>query len=178
MEFWNKMIFPVRRVWLALSSRVNYSPKSGIFFFLLLLFFSNPRKHKFIFIHSLSGGLLKLRDDVQTCGYEDVQVMWEMLRRSETEPTEHRLTVSILMQIPNFTQLKLKSVGLGLNSRTFQMQFKAKFGNIQIRSSPSIPSATFYEGIPRICKTIEGFDDGVLVNNVGIFYPYVLPRSG
>ncbi|XP_015895799.3 uncharacterized protein LOC107429600 [Ziziphus jujuba] len=60
MEFWNNMIFPVRRVWLALSSRVNYSPKSG-------------------------GGLLKLRDDVQTCGYEDVQVMWEMLRRSETE---------------------------------------------------------------------------------------------
>lgn len=31
------------------------------------------------------GGLLKLHDDVQTCGYEDVQVMWEMLRRSETE---------------------------------------------------------------------------------------------
>ena len=30
-------------------------------------------------------GLLKLEDDVQTCGYEDVRVMWEMLRRSETE---------------------------------------------------------------------------------------------
>lgn len=25
-------------------------------------------------------GILKLHDDVQTCGYEDVQVMWEMLR--------------------------------------------------------------------------------------------------
>ncbi|KAJ6713189.1 hypothetical protein OIU79_009225 [Salix purpurea] len=29
--------------------------------------------------------LLKLHNDVQTCGYEDVQVMWEMLRRSESE---------------------------------------------------------------------------------------------
>ncbi|KAF3432493.1 hypothetical protein FNV43_RR27233 [Rhamnella rubrinervis] len=63
MDFWNKMIFPVRRVWLALSARVK-SPKSG-------------------------GGLLKLRDDVQTCGYEDVQVMWEMLRRSESEVIDH-----------------------------------------------------------------------------------------
>lgn len=31
------------------------------------------------------GGLLKLKGDVQTCGYEDVQVMWEMLHRTETE---------------------------------------------------------------------------------------------
>ena len=29
--------------------------------------------------------LLKLHNDVQTCGYEDVQVMWEILRRSESE---------------------------------------------------------------------------------------------
>lgn len=35
------------------------------------------------------GGLLKLRDDVQTCGYEDVRVMWEMLRRSESEVVDH-----------------------------------------------------------------------------------------
>ena len=33
------------------------------------------------------GILVKLHDDVQTCAYEDVQVMWEMLRRSETEKT-------------------------------------------------------------------------------------------
>ncbi|CAN1223930.1 hypothetical protein LINPERPRIM_LOCUS2181 [Linum perenne] len=26
-----------------------------------------------------------LHNDVQTCGYEDVQVMWEMLQRSEME---------------------------------------------------------------------------------------------
>lgn len=31
------------------------------------------------------GVLVKLHDDVQTCAYEDVQVMWEMLQRAETE---------------------------------------------------------------------------------------------
>jgi hypothetical protein len=34
-------------------------------------------------------GLLKLHNDVQTCGYQDVQVMWEMLRRSESELIGH-----------------------------------------------------------------------------------------
>ena len=31
------------------------------------------------------GTLVKLHDDIQMCAYEDVQVMWEMLQRSETE---------------------------------------------------------------------------------------------
>ena len=31
------------------------------------------------------GALVKLHDDIQTCAYEDVQVMWEMLQRSETQ---------------------------------------------------------------------------------------------
>lgn len=35
-------------------------------------------------------GLLKLHDDVETCGYEDVKVMWEMLRRSESELVSHQ----------------------------------------------------------------------------------------
>ncbi|KAE9467622.1 hypothetical protein C3L33_00443, partial [Rhododendron williamsianum] len=39
---------------------------------------------------NLSGGLLKLRDDIQTCGYEDVQVMWEMLSKSDSEITPKR----------------------------------------------------------------------------------------
>ncbi|XP_022954157.1 uncharacterized protein LOC111456503 [Cucurbita moschata] len=69
MELWHKMIFPVRRVWLTVSARVR-ARKSG-------------------------AGLLKLHDDVETCGYEDVKVMWEMLRRSESElvrPTEAQAT--------------------------------------------------------------------------------------
>ncbi|KAJ4718698.1 MAGUK p55 subfamily member 4 like [Melia azedarach] len=63
MELWNKMIFPVKRVWVAVSSRVK-ARKNG-------------------------AGLLKLHDDVQTCEYQDVQVMWEMLRRSESEVGNH-----------------------------------------------------------------------------------------
>ncbi|XP_024028516.1 uncharacterized protein LOC21387914 [Morus notabilis] len=63
MDFLNKMIFPVRRVLLAISARVK-APKSG-------------------------AGLLKLHDDVQMCGYQDVQVMWEMLQRSESELNGH-----------------------------------------------------------------------------------------
>ncbi|PON52753.1 hypothetical protein PanWU01x14_207140 [Parasponia andersonii] len=60
MEFWNRMVFPVRRVWLSISSRLIKPPKSGV-------------------------GLLKLHNDIQTCGYQDVQVMWEILQRSESE---------------------------------------------------------------------------------------------
>ncbi|PSS07590.1 Nuclear pore complex protein [Actinidia chinensis var. chinensis] len=62
MNWWHKMVFPVRRVWVAVAARVK-ARKNG-------------------------GGLLKLRNDIQTCGYEDVQVMWEMLRRSDSE--KHR----------------------------------------------------------------------------------------
>ncbi|KAL4182231.1 hypothetical protein AMTRI_Chr12g241500 [Amborella trichopoda] len=64
MDWWQKMIFPVRRVWVAVAARVR-SRRNG-------------------------AGLLKLHNDVQTCGYEDVQVMWEMLRRSETEISRPR----------------------------------------------------------------------------------------
>ncbi|XP_057966912.1 uncharacterized protein LOC131157064 [Malania oleifera] len=59
MDWWEKMLFPVRRVWIAVAARVK-ARKNG-------------------------GGLLKLHDDIQTCGYEDVRVMWEMLTRSESE---------------------------------------------------------------------------------------------
>ncbi|KAJ0984200.1 hypothetical protein J5N97_002556 [Dioscorea zingiberensis] len=65
MALCHRVAFPVRRVWLAVAARVK------------------ARKE---------GGILKLRDDVQTCGYQDVQVMWEILRRSEMkeQPKEHK----------------------------------------------------------------------------------------
>jgi len=40
-------------------------------------------------LFAAGAGLLKLRDDVQTCGYEDVQVMWEMLQRTESDVIEN-----------------------------------------------------------------------------------------
>ncbi|CAA2976115.1 Hypothetical predicted protein [Olea europaea subsp. europaea] len=60
MEWWHKMVFPVRRVWFAVSARAK-ARKTG-------------------------AGLLKLHDDIQTCGYEDVQIMWDILRRIESQP--------------------------------------------------------------------------------------------
>ncbi|GAV70490.1 hypothetical protein CFOL_v3_13988 [Cephalotus follicularis] len=35
-------------------------------------------------------GLLKLRHDVRSCEYEDVQVMWEMLKKNETGKSNKR----------------------------------------------------------------------------------------
>nr|XP_043637547.1 uncharacterized protein LOC122608507 [Erigeron canadensis] len=63
MNWLQKMVFPVRRVWLAVAARVK-SRNNGV-------------------------GLLKLHDDIQTCGYEDVQKMWEMLHRTESELTSN-----------------------------------------------------------------------------------------
>lgn len=59
MGWWRKVTFPVKKAWAAVSARVK------------------ARKTR--------RGIMELRDDVQTCGYEDVQVMWEILRRSEME---------------------------------------------------------------------------------------------
>ncbi|KAL3655120.1 hypothetical protein CASFOL_000906 [Castilleja foliolosa] len=65
MEWWRKMVFPVRKTWVAVSARFKARKKGA--------------------------ALLKLHDDIQTCGYEDVQIMWEMLRRtgSEVTPSSH-----------------------------------------------------------------------------------------
>ncbi|URD75285.1 hypothetical protein MUK42_08858 [Musa troglodytarum] len=60
MPWWDKkVVCPVKRAWVAIAARVKAC------------------KH--------GDGILKLHDDVQTCGYEDVQVMWEIVRRSEAE---------------------------------------------------------------------------------------------
>jgi hypothetical protein len=42
------------------------------------------------FVCGAGAGLVKLQDDVQTCEYEDVQVMWEMLHKTETHVIDNR----------------------------------------------------------------------------------------
>ncbi|KAF6136354.1 hypothetical protein GIB67_026693 [Kingdonia uniflora] len=54
---WDKMLFPKRRVLMGLASCLGLR-------------------------HS---GMLKLRNDIRTCEYEDVHVMWEMLKKTETD---------------------------------------------------------------------------------------------
>uniref|UniRef100_A0ACD5UF81 Uncharacterized protein n=1 Tax=Avena sativa TaxID=4498 RepID=A0ACD5UF81_AVESA len=61
-EWWRKaVVVPARRAWVVVAARL--------------------RRKK----HDDRGLLVKLHDDIQTCAYQDVQVMWEILQRSETE---------------------------------------------------------------------------------------------
>ncbi|KAI7994808.1 Very-long-chain 3-oxoacyl-CoA reductase 1 [Camellia lanceoleosa] len=49
---------------------------------------------------------------------------------------------------------------------------RAKFGKTQIKTVVVDFSGDLNEGVNRIHKTIEGLDVGVLINNVGVSYPY------
>ncbi|KAK6130815.1 hypothetical protein DH2020_035438 [Rehmannia glutinosa] len=56
MECWDKMMTPMRKVWTKVSKRIGLR-KTGI---------------------------VKLKQDVRTCEYEDVHILWDMLKRKET----------------------------------------------------------------------------------------------
>ncbi|OIT33073.1 hypothetical protein A4A49_24854 [Nicotiana attenuata] len=56
MELLDKMMVPMRKVWTKVSRRLRI------------------RKN----------GLVKLRRDVRKCEYEDVHILWEMLKKNET----------------------------------------------------------------------------------------------
>ncbi|KAL5760031.1 hypothetical protein ACOSP7_018528 [Xanthoceras sorbifolium] len=49
---------------------------------------------------------------------------------------------------------------------------QAKYGKTQIRNVVVDFSGDLDEGVKRIKETIEGLDVGVLINNVGVSYPY------
>ncbi|MED6216480.1 hypothetical protein PIB30_008179 [Stylosanthes scabra] len=71
MDWWHK----IRRTWSALSTRIKLR-KSGAG--------ARSRGGGVEYSGDCGGsrsgvGLLKLRDDVQMCGYRDVEVMWNML---------------------------------------------------------------------------------------------------
>ncbi|KAF3785426.1 hypothetical protein EJ110_NYTH27399 [Nymphaea thermarum] len=59
MEWWERMVEAMRNAWLAVATRIRFRKRRGV-------------------------GLLKLDNDVRTCGYEDVHTMWEMLRNNES----------------------------------------------------------------------------------------------
>ncbi|XP_066347295.1 uncharacterized protein [Miscanthus floridulus] len=65
MEWWQKaVVVPAKRAWIVVAARLTTRRKK------------DDGGHR---------ALVKLHDDVQTCAYEDVQVMWEMLQRAETD---------------------------------------------------------------------------------------------
>ncbi|KAJ8492852.1 hypothetical protein OPV22_014573 [Ensete ventricosum] len=79
MAWWDKAVaFPVKRAVAAAAARVK-APSPG-------------------------GGIQKLHDDVQMCGYQDVQVMWEMVRRSEMElSNERKKRKRLLWRLPSWS---------------------------------------------------------------------------
>ncbi|KAM3237454.1 hypothetical protein P3S67_011868 [Capsicum chacoense] len=56
MVFWEKMVNPMRKAWSRFSTRIRF------------------RKT----------GLVKLRRDVRKCEYNDVHILWDMLKKNET----------------------------------------------------------------------------------------------
>ncbi|KAG2568535.1 uncharacterized protein LOC120682509 [Panicum virgatum] len=67
MAWWRKkVVSPARRAWAAVSTRVRIRARNT----------------------GSGGSILKLHEDVQTCGYRDVQVMFEILT-SELEVASH-----------------------------------------------------------------------------------------
>ncbi|KAJ6747270.1 hypothetical protein OIU74_029690 [Salix koriyanagi] len=68
MNWWHKM----RKAWFVISSRVKFH-KAG------------PGGGRGGATSRSAGGLLKLQDDVQMCGYKDVEVMWNMFIESNRQ---------------------------------------------------------------------------------------------
>ncbi|CAN6321009.1 unnamed protein product [Urochloa humidicola] len=60
--WWDRVVLPVRRAWLGVASRFGVRQT----------------------------GLWRLRQEVSTCEYEDVHVMWEMLSRTTAAPAPRR----------------------------------------------------------------------------------------
>ncbi|PIN12405.1 hypothetical protein CDL12_14981 [Handroanthus impetiginosus] len=67
MDWWDKMMIPMRKIWAKLSKRV-VSRKTGLFI---------------------------LHQDVRTCEYEDVHILWDLLKRNETQLTRKRKEASL-----------------------------------------------------------------------------------
>ncbi|KAF8052560.1 hypothetical protein N665_1545s0007 [Sinapis alba] len=61
IESWNTMAFPTRQIWNRVTVRVGFR-------------------------HS---GLLRLQNDVSSCEYEDIHIMWNLLHKIE-DPTHTR----------------------------------------------------------------------------------------
>ncbi|PIN22095.1 hypothetical protein CDL12_05185 [Handroanthus impetiginosus] len=61
-ECWDKVVVPLRKVWSKVSKKLRL------------------RKT----------GHVKLRQEIRTCEYEDVHILWHMLKRNETDLTRSK----------------------------------------------------------------------------------------
>ncbi|KAL1540337.1 hypothetical protein AAHA92_24703 [Salvia divinorum] len=72
MNCWEKMAIPMRKVWVGVSRRFGL------------------RKT----------GLIKLHKDVRTCEYEDIHILWDLLKRNEADLARSRKSRSWRFQWP------------------------------------------------------------------------------
>ncbi|PON46126.1 hypothetical protein TorRG33x02_326930 [Trema orientale] len=79
----------VRRAWIAVLTRLRPRKSTG----------RRGSRSSSSSDHVVGGGLLKLQDDVEMCGYEDVRIMWDILSKTESnyettsdcQPGKHKL---------------------------------------------------------------------------------------
>ncbi|KAG6490464.1 hypothetical protein ZIOFF_051762 [Zingiber officinale] len=70
MAWWHRVVgSPAKRAWAAVASR----------------FKSSSDGKPALSLSLEASGILNLHNDVQMCGYQDVQTMWELVKRSEME---------------------------------------------------------------------------------------------
>ncbi|XP_047968796.1 uncharacterized protein LOC125212623 [Salvia hispanica] len=77
MNCWEKMAIPMRKVWIGVSRRFGF------------------RKT----------GLIKLDKDVRTCEYEDIHILWDLLKRNEADLARSRKSRSRRFQWPQCSSL-------------------------------------------------------------------------
>ncbi|XP_042015459.1 uncharacterized protein LOC121763503 [Salvia splendens] len=77
MNCWAKIAIPMRKVWVGVSRRFGF------------------RKT----------GLIKLDKDVRTCEYEDIHILWDLLKRNEADLARSRKSRSWRFQWPQCSSL-------------------------------------------------------------------------
>ncbi|XP_027923458.1 uncharacterized protein LOC114181253 isoform X1 [Vigna unguiculata] len=84
VNWWRNMMYPLRRVWFSVATRFGFRKNDRGNMVEVKLELTEKAKLDECVGNKFSG-LLKLRHDVRACEYEDIQVMWEMLNRNESE---------------------------------------------------------------------------------------------
>ncbi|KAL6292467.1 hypothetical protein ACE6H2_000609 [Prunus campanulata] len=72
------------------------------------------------------GGLLKLQDDVQMCGYQDVQIMWNILSNAQREEMMIMATTTKTQPAPKHNNKKQRQQQPSWSFKTFFWTSHAK----------------------------------------------------
>ncbi|CAL9078392.1 unnamed protein product [Musa textilis] len=104
-RWYRNVVFNLRRAWYAVSCCLR-SPRQGEHSPISALAVLPPSVPLLTACSSSlsSRGILELHDEVQTCEYEDVQVMWDMLTKPEMETEPETETVANQAEEPSTSE--------------------------------------------------------------------------